>query len=164
MLCDVAIYDRYQCNNTDIAGSCDCKPPAPSSGTGTAGAIASSADRSSLVQASETALPASAAITITVVPLPSFTGAVLAPPSSSTAVVLPTSTSHRGPSLNQECACDPDTGPQIFRCGGNQTLFQLFAPAGTPHWTRQAKDLLGRKSYIPGWRVFLYQWQLQPCK
>ncbi|KAI4126334.1 MAG: hypothetical protein LQ338_003811, partial [Usnochroma carphineum] len=69
-------------------------------------------------------------------------------PSSTTAVVLPTTTAEREPNADTNCAGGPDKGSQIFSCGGNQTLFQLFAPAGTPHSNGKAKDDVG------GWGTY----------
>ena len=70
------------------------------------------------------------------------------PPTTQSTVVLPTSTAAREPTADTNCAGGPDTGSQIFSCGTNHTLFQLFAPAGTPHSNGKASDDVG------GWATY----------
>ena len=253
MSCDLETYDWYECNDTDIAGSYDCNPPASGTGTATtsatsaltagqssAGTASGSTHPSGTLKSSTTSVqslsttakatttslppedcpnnpadqnapgcptpttattfscgvgsnigaatfspatwcgcnngntyptldpgstsgapcayatppPSSDIIHPSAIPAKSTTISQPAPSStkkaapSTTAIVLPTSTSHREPTEDQNCAGGPDTGSEIFSCGTNHTLFQLFAPAGTPHSKGQAKDDVG------GWATY----------
>ena len=78
---------------------------------------------------------------------------------------IPTTTSARQPTANQVCAGilgvpKGKTPSDIFTCKGllngfNQTQFQLFAPAGTPHST----DPVANKNDVSGWGT----WQGGGC-
>ena len=80
-------------------------------------------------------------------PTTSSTPATPSLPSSCTST-SPRETGNEYAPPDQTCAGSDGHGSDVFTCGSNSTLFELFAPGGTPHSRGEAKNDEG------GWATF----------